>query len=195
MERKCPSPHHHRFRLPHREKRNETAIYELSSSLLHARYGIYNDRNVETTATTGLARKERTGQGLERAGGRRYAKEYVHANLALSLSISPSLRISTAATTTQTSHLKLIRPKSHEEMNGAETRGQESETEKGEKPKESKQASGKRSSLYPSTRRGRGRSSVLLVVVPKEGKEDAIPQPPFLFLLSLNSVYCAPVLV
>lgn len=145
---------------PHREtKRN--GDYEPSSSLLHARYGIYNDRNVETTATTtGLFRKERTGQGLEQAGGRRYARKYVHANLALSLSVSSSLRISTT-TTTQTSHLKLIRPKPYKETDeDGDTRTAGGDREGGRSPKKASKHLGN-GVLYIHPQEGGGRSSVL----------------------------------
>lgn len=118
------------------------------TSSLHARYGIYNE------AKLGGRRRRMTGQGWDgRMGGRMGGNMYMQHNPALSLSL-PSL----PAFSPHLYHHKNIssqnRSNQHDKTEG-EKRAQESrEGRRGEAQR--KQASGKRSSLYPSTRKGGG---------------------------------------
>lgn len=178
----------HQFRPP----RDETnGVPRTSSGLLHAGYGIYNDRNGETTTMTGPARKERTGQGRVwngRDGG--IQRKYVHATQSGSLSLSrclfsalsPHLRHHTNIPS-QTNPTKTTRETDRERHSRARREGRSPE-------KASKHLGNGVLYIHPQ---GGGRSSMLWLW--SKGRKKTQTTPPFLFLLSLNSVYCAPVLV
>lgn len=152
MEREYAHPHH-RHHIPSNPN-DETAIAKPSSNLiLRAQCGIYNANGREDDDDE----RARQGKGWERVGGGMQRK-YVHANLALSLSLFSSHLVSGSlppTTTTQTSHLELIRPKRGERDRQRKAQEGGLRGERGKRsPKKAKQASGKRSSLYPSTKKG-----------------------------------------
>lgn len=146
----------------------------ISNNLLHAPYGIYNDADGETTMT---------GHGRERARlgtDGRYGRDYMYMQHNLALSVLSASH----------NHKNISSPAT------ILTRKKRAETERGRQERrgshQRKQASGKRSSLYPSTRKG-GREAFWFALVQEneEGGRTRTTKPPFLSLLSLNSVYCA----